>query len=85
MASASKLARVCAVEISPACDHAQDKIGLPRLIADGLLPWEKPVKIKSPGQVVKAIGPLKITSHLPVGEYGLYSNSRYIAVIVSKR
>jgi hypothetical protein len=79
MASASQLARVCAVEISPACDHAQDKIGLPRLIAGVLLPWEKPVKIKSPGQFIKGIGPLKITSHLPAGEYGLYLNSRYIA------
>jgi hypothetical protein len=73
----SKAAHLCAVEISPVCDHAQDKIGLSRLIAGVILPWDTSVKMKS-GQFIKTVGPLRVKDVLPSGEYGLHLNSRYV-------
>jgi hypothetical protein len=73
----SKTAYLCAVEISPICDHAQDKIGLSRLIAGVILPWESPLKMKS-SQFIESVGPLMITEPLLSGEYGLHLNSRYV-------
>lgn len=78
LAAAVQAARLCAVEISPVCDHAQDKIGLSRLIAGVMLPWENSVKM-SRSQFIKTVGPLKIAGPLQSGEYGLHLNSRYVA------
>lgn len=74
----SKAAHLCAVEISPVCDHAQDKIGSSRLIAGIVLPWELPFKVKPLGQFLKLVGPLRLKKDSLDGEYGLYLNSRYM-------
>lgn len=78
LAAATQAARLCAVEISPVCDHAQDKIGLSRLIAGVILPWANSLKM-SRSQFIKTVGPLKIAEALLPGEYGLHLNSRYVA------
>jgi hypothetical protein len=81
----SRAAHLCAVEISPVCDHAQDKIGSSRLIAGIVLPWELPFKIKPLGQFLKLVGPLRLKKDSLDGEYGLYLNSRYMISAHLKR
>jgi len=86
MTLVSNAAHLCAVEISPVCDHAQDKIGFSRLIAGVILPWNGLAKqIKKQVQFIKIVGPLNIAENLPIGDYGLYLNSRYVTSSPLKR
>ena len=70
-------AHLIALEITPACDYAQNKMGLSRLIAGFVLPHEDKSLIKRP-QFLKASGPFLLKSKaLPSGAYDVYLNSRY--------
>ncbi len=73
-------ARLCGLEVTPVCDHAQNKLGLSRVIAGLVIPWEHEKKIKGNAQFLKRVGPLHFASRaLPAAPYVLFLNSRYIA------
>lgn len=72
-------AHLCGLEITPVCDHAQNKMGLSRIIAGLVLSLEHEKKIKT-AQFLKRMGPFYFKSRvLPEGQYALYINSRYVA------
>lgn len=74
-----KHAHLCALEVTPVCDHAQDKIGLSRMISAVAVPCEHKKKIK-PGQFLKSAGPFFLSEKpFKPGPYLIYLNSRYIA------
>jgi hypothetical protein len=76
----TKSARLCGIEITPVCDHAQNKMGLSKVIAGVIVPYEHDKKIKNKAQFLKRVGPLHFASRLlPAGAYVLYLNSRYVA------
>lgn len=74
--------RVCAVEISPVCDHAQKKIGFAKFITGFVMPAEDAElksKLNTKVQFIKQIGPLLIDSGSgPVNSF-LCLNSRFVA------
>jgi hypothetical protein len=73
-------ARLCGVEITPVCDHAQDKMGLSRIIAGFAVPWDHQKKIKGRAQFLKTMGPFYFAERaLTAGAYMLFLNSRYVA------
>ena len=69
---------LCALEVTPVCDHAQNKIGLSRLITGFAVPVERQKKINGKVQFLKTLGPFYFYGK-PFGEgaYMLYVNSRY--------
>jgi hypothetical protein len=74
--------RICAVEISPVCDHAQAKIGFARFITGFIVPAEDgdvERRLNRKAQYLKPIGPFNLESpNGPVNSY-IYLNSRFIA------
>jgi hypothetical protein len=73
-------ARLCGLEVTPACDYAQNKMGFARVIAGFVLPWDRLKKIKRNAQFLKVIGPFYFSGKLlEAGAYGLLLNSRYVA------
>jgi len=77
--SVVKDARIFAVEVTPVCDYAQDKMGFSRLCTGFVLPSAHERKIKN-AQFLKRVGPFHLSSRiLPPSAYNLYFNSRYVA------
>jgi hypothetical protein len=73
-------AQLCGLEVTPACDYAQNKMGFARVIAGFIFPWDRLKKIKRNAQFLKVIGPFYFSSKLlEAGAYGLFLNSRYVA------
>ena len=74
--------QICAVEISPVCDHAQKKIGFAKFITGFVVPAED-VELKSKlnvkGQYLKQIGPFAIESASGSANFYMYLNSRFVA------
>lgn len=69
-----------ALEVTPMCDYAQDKMGNSRLCAGFALPstLDKRAKAKNP-QFLKSLGPFQLSSSLlPAGIYTLHFNSQYL-------
>jgi hypothetical protein len=79
LADILKHAHLCGLEVTPACDYAQNKMGLSRIVTGFLLSEAHQRKIKS-AQFLKAAGPFYL-SHKPFteGAYIIYLNSRYVA------
>ncbi len=72
-------ARIFAVEVTPVCDYAQDKMGFSRLCVGFLLPLAHEKKIKN-AQFLKRLGPFHLSSRmLSPSAYNIYFNSRYVA------
>jgi hypothetical protein len=71
--------RVCGVEISPVCDHAQAKLGLSRIVVGLLVPAGQTNLIKSAG-FLRQVGPFALGGNrvLPDGVFHLYLNSRLV-------
>lgn len=71
---------LCGLEITPACDHAQNKMGLSRIIAGVVLTPEQAKKLNTGAQFLKQLGLFYLKSaRLTEGPYLLIVNSRYIA------
>jgi hypothetical protein len=74
-----KHVHLCGLEVTPVCDHAQNKIGLSRLVAGFAVAHEQLKKIKG-GQFLKAAGPFYFSDKpFATGSYTLFLNSRYVA------
>jgi hypothetical protein len=70
---------LCGLEVTPVCDHAQNKMGLSRIVTGVAVPHEHIKKIKK-GQFLKSVGPFYFaTKPFRVGTYILFLNSRYVA------
>jgi hypothetical protein len=70
--------RLCALEVTPVCDYAQNKMGLSRLIVGFAVPWDHYKKVKGKTQFLKSLGPFYLSSTLLAkGAYMLFLNSRY--------
>lgn len=71
-------ARLCALEVTPVCDHAQKKMGLSRLITGFAVPVAYQKKIKGKAQFLKPVGPFYFSDKpFESGAHILYLNSRY--------
>lgn len=74
-----KHSHLCGLEVTPVCDHAQNKIGLSRLISTVAVAYEQRKRIKG-GQFLKRIGPFFFAEKpFTTGPYVLFLNSRYVA------
>jgi hypothetical protein len=74
-----KDARLCGLEVTPACDYAQDKMGLARIVTGFIVPDAHQKKIKG-AQFLKAAGPFYLSDKpFTAGAYTIYLNSRYVA------
>jgi len=70
---------LCGLEVTPACDHAQNKMGLSRIVAGFAVPYEHVKKIKK-GQFLKSLGPFYFPGKpFSAGTYVLFFNSRFVA------
>jgi hypothetical protein len=70
--------RQCGIEITPACDYAQDKMGLSRVIIGFVLPHEHKKLVKK-ADFLKPTGPFYLDGEgTPPGAYNLYVDSRYV-------
>lgn len=68
----------CGLEITPACDYAQGKMGLSRIIAGFIVPWGLEKSIKS-AAFLKRIGPFYFDDmRLKAGAYLICLNARYV-------
>jgi hypothetical protein len=73
-------ARLCGLEVTPACDHAQNKMRLSRLVAGVVVPWDQKGAIKKEG-FLKPVGPFHFQGKaklLKAGSYSVVFNSRYV-------
>lgn len=76
--AAREKATLCGLEITPACDYAQGKMGLSRIIAGFIVPWDLEKSIKS-AAFLKRIGPFYFDDkRLKAGAYLKCLNSRYV-------
>jgi hypothetical protein len=76
--AAEEKAILCGLEITPACDYAQGKMGLSRIIAGFVVPWEMEKSIKN-AAFLKRIGPFYFDDkRLKAGAYLICLNSRYV-------
>jgi hypothetical protein len=75
-----KSVRLCGLEVTPACDHAQNKVRVSRIIAGFIVPWEHKDTVKRNAGFLKAIGPLYFPRKhiLQAGAYLVVLNSRYL-------
>jgi hypothetical protein len=83
-----KLARVCGLEVTPACDHAQNKMRLSRIVAGFVVPWDRKETIKVSAGFLKAAGPFYFARRpklLRAGAYLLVFNSRYVVTAKPSR
>jgi hypothetical protein len=74
-------ARLCGLEVTPACDHAQNKMRLSRVVAGFVVPWDHKSAIKSNAGFLNAIGPFHFPRKpklLKEGSYLVVFNSRYV-------
>jgi len=70
---------LCGLEVTPACDYAQNKIGLSRLITAFAVAYEQHKIIKG-GQFLKSAGPFYFSEKpFAPGSYMLFLNSGYVA------
>jgi hypothetical protein len=79
--SLTKDSRLCGLEVTPACDFAQDKMRLSRLITGVVVPWSQKDVIKAKAGFLKAVGPFHFPRKaklLKAGEYSVVLNSRYV-------
>jgi hypothetical protein len=75
-----KAARRVAVEISPVCDYAQNKVRQSRLIAGFVVPIAESTVVNPSGAFLRVMGPFHLESRqlrIPDGIYMIYLNSRY--------
>lgn len=76
--SAEDKAILCGLEITPACDYAQGKMGLSRIIAGFIVPWHLEKSVKGAG-FLKRIGPFYFGGkRLKAGAYLICLNSKYV-------
>jgi hypothetical protein len=76
--AAEEKAMLCGLEITPACDYAQGKMGLSRIIAGFVVPWDLEKSIKN-AAFLKRIGPFYFDEkRLKAGAYLICFNSRYV-------
>lgn len=83
-----KLARVCGLEVTPACDHAQNKMRLSRIVAGFVVPWDHKDAINSRAGFLKTAGPFyfaKKGNLLSAGAYLIVFNSRYVVTAKPSR
>jgi hypothetical protein len=74
----------CGIEISAACDYAQDKMGLSRVIVGVVLPHQHKSLVKR-ADSLKTLGPFYFDSDgMPAGVYNIYLDSRYVAAAEPK-
>jgi len=76
-----KPVRLCGLEVTPACDHAQDKMRVSRIIAGFIVPWEHKDAVKRNAGFLKPIGPLYFPGKQKIVKAGAYLvvlNSRYL-------
>jgi hypothetical protein len=76
-----KYARLCGLEATPACDHAQNKMRISRIVAGVIVPWDMKDAIKKNAGFLKATGPLYFPRKpqlLKEGAYLVVFNSRYV-------
>ena len=70
---------LCGLEVTPVCDHAQNKMGLSRILTGVAVPSGHIKKIKR-GQFLKSVGPFYFANKpFRPGTYVLFLNSRYVA------
>jgi hypothetical protein len=75
-----KSVRLCGLEVTPTCDHAQKKMRISRIVAGFVVPWDQKNTIKTAG-FLKAVGPFyfpAIPRVLNAGSYLVVFNSRYV-------
>jgi len=80
-AAAKKGSRLCGIEVTPACDHAQNKMRVSRVVTGILVPWENKGAIKTNAGFLKVTGPFylaKKSGSVPEGAYFLVLNSRFV-------
>jgi hypothetical protein len=80
--------RLCGVEVTPACDHAQKKMRLSRIVAGFVVPWDHKDTIKRNAGFLKAAGPFYFEAKpklLTAGAYLLVFNSRYVVTAKPNR
>lgn len=78
--------RLCAIEISPVCDHAQKKMGFAKLLTGFVVPVEDIElrgKIKENMQFARRIGPVLVKINSTVQVSYIYLNSKYVANITT--
>jgi hypothetical protein len=76
-----KDARLCGLEVTPACDHAQKKMRLARIVTGVVVPWDLKDAIKKNAGFLKAVGPFYFARKpklLKEGGYLVVFNSRYV-------
>jgi hypothetical protein len=73
-----KPVRLCGLEVTPACDHAQNKMRVSRIIGGFIVPWEHKDTVKRNAGFLKAIGPLYFPGKNKAGAYLVVLNSRYL-------
>jgi hypothetical protein len=74
-------ARLCGLEVTPACDHAQKKMRLSRVVAGFVVPWDQKDAVKKNAGFLKAVGPFYLPKKpklLKEGSYLVVLNSRYV-------
>jgi hypothetical protein len=80
-AAVLKEARLCGLEVTPACDHAQNKMRLSRIVAGLVVPWDQKDAIKKNAGFLKVVGPFHFARKpklLKEGSYLVVFNSRYV-------
>jgi hypothetical protein len=72
------------VEVTPACDHAQGNVRMPRCIAGVVVRNElrNKVKMKKRAGFLWTLGPLYLSKGVKDGVYYIHINSRYVLGIV---
>jgi hypothetical protein len=73
--------RLCGLEVTPACDHAQKKMRVSRVVVGVVVPWEQRDAIKRNAGFLKAAGPFyfpRRPEHIEEGAYLIVFNSRYV-------
>jgi|SRR5579859_2623483 len=76
-----KPVRLCGLEVTPACDHAQNKMRVSRVIGGFIVPWEHKDTVKRNAGFLKSIGPLYFPGKQKIvkaGAYLIVLNSRYL-------
>lgn len=83
LAELQKVSRLCALEVTPACDHAQRKNPRPRLLVGVAVPTANEKKVK---HGLKAIGPFHLNGSrvLVAGTYKVFLDARFLAADSSK-
>jgi hypothetical protein len=84
-ATATEKAVLCGVEVTPFCDYAQGKMGLSRIIAGFIVPWEQEKSIKN-ASFLKRVGPFYFNDKkLKAGTHLMCFNSRYVVGVEPNR